>query len=187
MDVLHVSPHPDDELIGAPATLMALRDEGDRIVNFAASLGAPESAERRRAELEEACRRAGFELVVTAEPLGGMSGNSAVDREASEQRVADALAGVLEHGSFGLVVSPSPHDRHPAHRGGPRERSMAARTAEAFGPEGSAGLAVEARRHVVGDRAERQPATRGGTGRLAGAVVNVIRRGSCYPRPSRPL
>jgi LmbE family N-acetylglucosaminyl deacetylase len=28
MLVLHLAPHPDDELIGAPATLMALRDAG---------------------------------------------------------------------------------------------------------------------------------------------------------------
>jgi LmbE family N-acetylglucosaminyl deacetylase len=115
MDVLHVSPHPDDELIGAPATLMALRDEGHRIVNFAASLGAPASAERRRAELEEACRRAGFELVVAEEPFGRMSSTPAVGRDAAEDRLAEELAGVLEAGHFELVLSPSPHDRHPGH------------------------------------------------------------------------
>lgn len=115
MDVLHVAPHPDDELIGAPATLMALRDEGHRIVNFAASLGAPGSADRRRAEVEEACRRAGFELIVAREPFGRISGTPSVERDAYEQRLAEELAGVLDGGSFELVVSPSPHDRHPGH------------------------------------------------------------------------
>jgi LmbE family N-acetylglucosaminyl deacetylase len=93
MLVLHAAPHPDDELIGAPATLMALRDAGHQIVNLACSLGRPEQVETRRVELEEACRRAGFELLV---PEAGF-----------EQ--------VLGERRFDLVVGPSPHDRHPFH------------------------------------------------------------------------
>ncbi len=90
--VLHVSPHPDDELIGAPATLFALRDAGAEIVNLACTLGSdPVAAPVRRAELEEACRRAGFEL-----------------------RFGDPAAALREE-AFDLVVGPSPHDRHPAH------------------------------------------------------------------------
>lgn len=92
MLVLHASPHPDDELIGAPATLMALRDAGHTIVNLACSFGRPEDAAGRRAELEEACRRAGFELVADVEPLE-----------------------LLRERPFDLVIGPSPHDRHPAH------------------------------------------------------------------------
>jgi LmbE family N-acetylglucosaminyl deacetylase len=92
MLVLHASPHPDDELIGAPATLMALRDAGHEIVNLACSFGRPDDAAARRAELEEACRRAGFELVADTEP-----------------------AELLRQRSFDLVIGPSPHDRHPAH------------------------------------------------------------------------
>ncbi len=115
MDVLHVSPHPDDELIGAPATLMALRDRGHRIVNFAASLGAPESAQRRRAELEEACRRAGFELLVAHDPFGRISSSFPGEREIPEHRLAEELAVLLEERAFDLVLSPSPHDRHPGH------------------------------------------------------------------------
>jgi LmbE family N-acetylglucosaminyl deacetylase len=97
MIVLHASPHPDDELIGAPATLMALRDAGHEIVNVACSLGRPEQADTRRAELEEACRRAGFELVVPAEPL------------------VESLEALLAERAVDLVVGPSPHDRHPFH------------------------------------------------------------------------
>jgi LmbE family N-acetylglucosaminyl deacetylase len=95
MRVLHFAPHPDDELIGAPATLMALRDAGHEIVNVAWSLGRPQQALTRLAELEEACRRAGFELVVPGEPR--------------------SLTALLEERSVDLVVGPSPHDRHPAH------------------------------------------------------------------------
>jgi LmbE family N-acetylglucosaminyl deacetylase len=67
--VLHVAPHPDDELLGAPAHLMALRDAGWRVVNVAVSLGRPGDRVRRRAEVGEACRRAGFELVVLDPPV----------------------------------------------------------------------------------------------------------------------
>jgi LmbE family N-acetylglucosaminyl deacetylase len=91
MLVLHASPHPDDELLGAPATLMALRDAGHEIVNVACSLG---EEPQRGAELEEACRRAGFELVVAPET---------------------DLARLCAERSPGLVIGPSPHDRHPAH------------------------------------------------------------------------
>jgi LmbE family N-acetylglucosaminyl deacetylase len=91
MLVLHAAPHPDDELIGAPATLMALRDAGHEIVNLACSLGRPEEASTRRAELEEACRRARFELVV------------------------GDLDTLLTERPVDLLVGPSPHDRHPLH------------------------------------------------------------------------
>ena len=95
MLVLHASPHPDDELVGAPATLMALRDAGHEVVNVACSLGAAE----RRAELEEACARAGFELVV----LDG------------DDDLPERLRRLCERRTPGLVVGPSPHDRHPFH------------------------------------------------------------------------
>ena len=58
--VLHLSPHPDDEVLGAGATLMGLREHGHRVINLACSLGRPDQQERRRREVEEACERAGF-------------------------------------------------------------------------------------------------------------------------------
>lgn len=91
--VLHLSPHPDDELIGAPATLMALRDAGWRVVNLACGLGSPAERGRRTAELEEACRRAGFELLTEA--------------------TVDAALDAVEPA---IVVSPTLRDHHPAHR-----------------------------------------------------------------------
>ena len=91
MLVLHASPHPDDELLGAPATLMALRDAGHEIVNVACSLG---DEPERGGELEEACRRAGFELVVAPET---------------------ELGRLWQELSPDLLIGPSPHDRHPAH------------------------------------------------------------------------
>ncbi|HST16422.1 MAG TPA: PIG-L family deacetylase [Gaiellaceae bacterium] len=90
---VHFSPHPDDELLGAPAALFMLRDAGWRIVNVACSLGRPAQHARRRGELEEACRRAAFELRVD-------------DTEPSA---------VLAELHPTLVLAPSPHDRHPFH------------------------------------------------------------------------
>jgi LmbE family N-acetylglucosaminyl deacetylase len=91
MLVLHASPHPDDELLGAPATLMALRDAGHEILNVACSLG---DEPERGYELVEACRRAGFELVIAPET---------------------ELARLRAERAPDLMIGPSPHDRHPAH------------------------------------------------------------------------
>ena len=55
--ILHVAPHPDDESIGAVATLLALRHAKHEVINLACSLGRLEP-ERRRLELETACGRA---------------------------------------------------------------------------------------------------------------------------------
>jgi LmbE family N-acetylglucosaminyl deacetylase len=90
--VLHVSPHPDDELLGPPVSLFALRDAGWRVINDAVTLGRAEQRERRLGEVTEACKRAGFELIVEREP-------------------AEALAEVQPD----LLVCPSPYDRHPTH------------------------------------------------------------------------
>jgi LmbE family N-acetylglucosaminyl deacetylase len=108
---VHFSPHPDDELLGAPAALFALRDAGWRIVNIACSLGRPHQELRRRRELEEACRRAAFEL-----------------------RLEDVDPGVvLEELRPALVVAPNPHDRHPFHE--EVARSTLAAVAAAGAPE----------------------------------------------------
>jgi hypothetical protein len=86
-------------MLGAPGALFALRDAGWRIVNVACSLGRPEQRARRLRELEEACRRARFEL-----------------------RTEDVdPAHVLEELQPELVVAPSPHDRHPFHEEVSRE------------------------------------------------------------------
>lgn len=91
--VVHFAPHPDDEALGAPGALFALRDAGWRVVNIACSLGRPKQRERRLAELQEACRRARFELRI------------------DEVDPAHVLAELEPD----LVVAPHPHDRHPFH------------------------------------------------------------------------
>jgi LmbE family N-acetylglucosaminyl deacetylase len=106
--VVHFAPHPDDELLGPPVALFALRDAGWRVVNVAVTLGRPTQRERRLAEVTEACSRAGFELVVEAEP-------------------ADALPRFAAD----LVVCPSPYDHHPTHERVGRDTLAAVRAARA--------------------------------------------------------
>jgi LmbE family N-acetylglucosaminyl deacetylase len=110
--VICVSPHPDDELLGAPATLMALRDAGWRVVKFACGLGRVSDHERRRAELTRACELAGFELVI-ADPLTRIGIEDDLLRARSQ--LAAAIAIQLERYEARLLVGPSPHDGHHGH------------------------------------------------------------------------
>ncbi len=111
--VVHFSPHPDDEVIGAPATLMALRDAGYRIVNVACSLGGLGQWARRKSEVAEACQRAGFELLVPPYLETRLTNGGAVVLTHAE---LVAFSGkVIDELEPELVLSPSPHDRHPYH------------------------------------------------------------------------
>jgi LmbE family N-acetylglucosaminyl deacetylase len=97
--VLHVSPHSDDEALGAPATLLLLRRAGWRVVNAVVNLGRADDHARRQAEAVEAARRAGFELVLHDD----------------ESRVDAWLSSLVHEHRPAIVVSPSPHDGHPSH------------------------------------------------------------------------
>jgi LmbE family N-acetylglucosaminyl deacetylase len=110
--VLSVAPHPDDELLGAPATLMALRDAGWRVINLACSLGRSADQGRRREELVKACRRAGFELAIPdgLAPIG-RGDDLALAQGALSAAIVDQLGRVPAE----LIVGPSPHDGHHGH------------------------------------------------------------------------
>jgi LmbE family N-acetylglucosaminyl deacetylase len=116
---LVLSPHPDDELLGCPAHLFALRDAGWRIVNVALSLGSEaEQRERRRQELQEACRRAGFELILVAGEDGPPGiGDELLDARcgATPEQTVRRLVELAHAQGAELLVAPSPHDDHPAH------------------------------------------------------------------------
>ncbi len=92
---------------------MALRDAGHEVVNLALSLGRPDDHDRRRAEVEEACRRARIGLAITEPPIA-MSASD--DRADAEERVRWQLSMALNGAEPpDLVVGPSPHDVHQAH------------------------------------------------------------------------
>jgi LmbE family N-acetylglucosaminyl deacetylase len=125
--VLHVSPHPDDELMGAPATLTSLRDAGSRVINLACSLGRPDQRARRRRELEDAINRVGFVNVVHEPPLAT---SRAGDLVLAQRTLTDTIRELLHSEPIEIVVSPSPHDGHPWHEVVARATRDALRTAE---------------------------------------------------------
>jgi LmbE family N-acetylglucosaminyl deacetylase len=110
--VLHFSPHPDDELLGAPATLMAMRDAGHRVITVACGLGRRQQAERRVEELRNATDLAGFELVIPRRPVAMSSED---DQTAAQAQLLDLVRSEIGRHGPTIVVSPSPHDRHPGH------------------------------------------------------------------------
>jgi len=112
LTVLHLAPHPDDEAIGAPATLLALRDAGHRVINLACSLGQPDQVPRRRKEVERACRRAGWELVIH-DPLLAISRDD--DLAQAQAQVRATVQRIAEAERVDIVVAPSPHDGHHGH------------------------------------------------------------------------
>jgi LmbE family N-acetylglucosaminyl deacetylase len=105
MRVLALAPHPDDEVLGAGATLLGLAGDGWEVVVRGVTLGSdPERRDERAAEAREACRRLGFVWRAPAEEVW--------------------------HEPWDLVVSPHPEDdRHPAHAAAGREAA-----AHASGP-----------------------------------------------------
>lgn len=110
--VLLVSPHPDDEIIGAGATILGLQAAGYNVINLAASLGKPEQYERRRAELTDACDRAGIQLVIPEEPAHISSGDDLV---ASQTYLTGLIKELLEEHRPDIVIAPSIHDNHHGH------------------------------------------------------------------------
>lgn len=110
--LLHLAPHPDDELMGGPAIMLALQASGHRIINLACGLGRPEDRERREAEALESSKRTGFELVILSPPAAIGSGD---DPEAAQAELATQIAELVRAEEVEIVFSPSPHDRHPGH------------------------------------------------------------------------
>jgi LmbE family N-acetylglucosaminyl deacetylase len=110
--VLSVSPHPDDELIGAGATLMALRDAGWRVINLACSLGRPEDRGRRLVELTDACRLARFDLVI---PEGLPSIGAGDDLTLAQRVLSATFVDAVDSSGAELTIGPSPHDNHHGH------------------------------------------------------------------------
>jgi LmbE family N-acetylglucosaminyl deacetylase len=112
MRVLHLAPHPDDEILGAGATLLALLEAGHEVTNLAVSLGRRSDREQRRRELEGACGRLGLPLELLDPPLE-MSSGEGDDLDAAGERLNASLRARIQ--SYDLVIAPSPHDQHPGH------------------------------------------------------------------------
>lgn len=112
LTVLHVAPHPDDEVLGAGPTLTLLRDAGCRVVNLACSLGRPDQQERRRRELGVALDRLGIDGRVCEPPLAISRGD---DLEAAERRLVEELRRLDAELGIDLVIGPHERDGHHGH------------------------------------------------------------------------
>src|SRR5688572_19553808 len=110
--LLHLAPHPDDEVMGGPAIMLELQASGHRIINLACSLGRQEDQERREAEARESSSRTGFELIIPSRPAAIGSGG---DLDAAQAELAMLIAELVRQEAVDIVFSPSPHDRHPGH------------------------------------------------------------------------
>ena len=100
------------------------------MINLACSLGRLEP-ERRRLELETACGRAEFELIVHPPPLRISSGD---DLAAAQRALAATVGRLIVERRVDVVVSPSPHDGHHGHEMVGRAARDAVCAAPALGP-----------------------------------------------------
>lgn len=110
--VLLVSPHPDDEIVGAPGTAVGLARAGHEVTNLALSIGRTGQQERRARELALCLERAGFKHDVAAPPIA-MYVQDGDDLHLAKHRVTEEI---LARPGYDLIISPGPMDGHQAHQ-----------------------------------------------------------------------
>lgn len=113
------SPHPDDECIIGGLPLRLLREAGVRIVNVAVTQGSnPARQAGRLAELRDACRYLGFDLVQTApHGLAGINPKSRADDPAGWRANVSVIAGIVEQHQPRLLFLPHERDWNSTHIG----------------------------------------------------------------------
>lgn len=125
--VIHVSPHPDDESIAVPCTLLALQDAGWRVINLAVSMGRREPG-RRRAELAAALEIAGFvphefgdpiyecllDPAPTDPPVAHISRGD--DLGQARKSLGGELVRLIDITDATLIIGPHPRDGHHGHQ-----------------------------------------------------------------------
>lgn len=109
ISVLHLSPHPDDEIIGAGGTLQQLQCSGQNISNWALTCGSGQNAQQRRAELQAANEILDYQLIISDLDYQ----RSGADWDAYQRHWQREYRELNQ--SFDLLIAPSPLDGHPAH------------------------------------------------------------------------
>lgn len=110
--LLQVSPHADDEILGAPSLTLAARDAGWRVVNLLCFVSAPDH-DRRLAEVRGAATALDIELRVASDRL--LRARPRVDPGTACSLVQAEVSTLIEELSPRIISSPSPHDVHLAH------------------------------------------------------------------------
>lgn len=112
--VLEFATHSDDEMIPAAAVKQDLRARNYWIGVVGVSLGRREELEIRQAEMLEGCARAGFEPIIPPEPFR-LSETEKDNLASAHPKMVDYFATLIEKYRPDLIISPTPHDNHPAH------------------------------------------------------------------------
>ena len=112
------SPHPDDECLTAALPLRLRRQSGLKVINVAVTLGSLESRRAsRRAELERACARLGFEcLVPQSRGLDRINLATRRHHRSAWAHATTLLAEVISGCLPELIFLPHAGDAHPTHR-----------------------------------------------------------------------
>jgi LmbE family N-acetylglucosaminyl deacetylase len=110
--MIAVSPHPDDEVLGAGGALYAARAADQPAEVLAVSLGRPDDHARRHRELEQAVAALDVTLTILDPPLALSDPDKPGEAEAClAERLADVLASV----EVPWLIAPSVHDHHPSY------------------------------------------------------------------------
>lgn len=111
MRALHLAPHPDDEALGCPATLLSLAEQGV-VYNLAVSLGRAHQQSIRKQEARESCKRGGFEIVFPKQPYKISVPD---DLALAERTLIKETIQLIHEFDINLLIGPSPHDKHHGH------------------------------------------------------------------------
>jgi LmbE family N-acetylglucosaminyl deacetylase len=123
--VVFCAAHPDDESLSGALALRLRLEEGVRVTNIAVTLGSdPAQRDRRRRELESACRVLGFDLVIprvlSASVPAGFDRVTLAAREADPGGWAESvrtLAGIFDREQPEAVFTPHANDFNSTHIG----------------------------------------------------------------------
>ena len=117
--VLIFSPHPDDECIVGGLALRLLREQKMRVINVAVTQGSNRERQAGRlAELQDACRYLGFELLQTAP--SGLERINAKTRSQDPGHWAacvDGIARILSEQRPAVILVPHAGDWNSSHIG----------------------------------------------------------------------